>query len=139
MSSVHRERLHSEYYGMSADEKSARLSFLATEYALYTAARRRRDNEAAWDHLERTHIVAQALFGAHIRSHWEMLQFAWHLRDWREVTGQIARLLLAPVGNSLGRLPFGNSGRARISAFSRMEISADLQSDIDQFSGAGRS
>ncbi len=139
MSSVQRERLHSECYGMSADEKSARLSFLATEYALYTAARSRCDNEAAWGHLERAHIVAQVLFWAHIGSHWEMLQFAWHVRDWREVAGQIARLMLAPVGNGLGRLPIGNSGRARISAFSPMPIPDDLRSEIARFSEAGRS
>ena len=66
-----------------------REAFLAAEYALFEEARRRGDRLAAWHHLERAHIVAQPLLGAHLLSHGYMLRYAIEVRDAREVAGQI--------------------------------------------------
>lgn len=103
-----------------------RKAFLATEYALFEEARRRGDRLAAWHHLERAHIVAQPLLVSHLRSHGYMLRFAIEVRDAREVAGQIMRVGLAPIGSLAGKLPVGNTGRSRTSAFAPMPVTPDL-------------
>lgn len=104
-----------------------REAFLAAEYALFGAARRQGDRLAAWHHLERAHIVAQPLLGAHLRSHGYMLRYAIEMRDAREVAGQTLRIGLALIGSLAGKLPVGNTGRARISAFAPMPVTSDLE------------
>lgn len=99
---------------------------IAAEMTHYWAARRAGDHPAAWRALERAHIVAQPYFGFHLSSHGHMLGFAVALGDWREAAGQIFRLTLVPLGSLTGRLPAGNSGRARVSAFKPMTIPPDL-------------
>lgn len=103
-----------------------REAFLAAEYALFEEARRRGDRLAAWHHLERAHIVAQPLLGAHLLSHGYMLRYAIEVRDAREVAGQIMRVGLALIGSLAGKLPVGNTGRSRISAFAPMPVTPDL-------------
>lgn len=115
-----------------ADSKTARIpSFLAEEYRAAEVAAQGGRIDQAWRHLERAHIVAQTRLWPHCRSHWKMLELASRLRDWREAGGQIARLALALLGNLTGRLPTGNSGRANVSAFARMDIPPDLQAILD--------
>ncbi|WP_082545220.1 DUF3703 domain-containing protein [Sphingopyxis sp. Root1497] len=74
------------------------------------------------------HIVAQPWLSLHLWSHWQMLRFAVSLRDWREAAGQIFRLALVPLGTLTGRLPVGNTGRARVSAFRPMPLPPELAS-----------
>jgi Protein of unknown function (DUF3703) len=102
----------------------------ATEIAAYREARTANDEQRAWHHLERAHILGQLRFGLHIRSHLQMLGFAIALKDRREIFGQLVRLALAPLGNLTGRLPIGNTGRADVSAFMPMEIPEELQRQI---------
>lgn len=99
---------------------------IAAEMTHYRAARRAGDHLAAWRTLERAHILAQPYFGFHLSSHGHMLGFAVALGDWREAAGQIFRLALVPLGSLTGRLPAGNSGRARVSAFKPMAVPPDL-------------
>ena len=103
----------------------------AAEVVAYRRARANHDQYSAWQHLQRAHIVGQLKLGLHLRSHWTMLGYALHLRQPREVIGQVARLILAPIGNVTGRLPWGNIGRSNVSAFATMEIPADLQAIIE--------
>lgn len=103
----------------------------ATEVAGYRHARANDDQNAAWHHLERAHILGQLKFGLHLKSHWIMLGYALHLRQPGEVVGQIMRLILVPLGNATGRLPWGNIGRSNVSAFATMELPADLQVIIE--------
>ena len=102
-------------------------ALLAEEYCAASVAENSGRVERAWHHLERAHIVAQTLLWPHCQSHWKMLSFAIRQRDWREASGQIARLALAPLGNLTGWLPIGNTGRSDVSAFARMEIPSDLR------------
>lgn len=111
---------------MTAD-RSERLEFLAREYEAFRRAAHRRDTVASWRHLERVHIVAQPLPFEHVRAHAIMLRHALLVKDMREVGGQILRLGLAVMGNLFGRLPAGNTGRARTSAFAPMAVSSDLE------------
>jgi hypothetical protein len=95
---------------------------LAADIAAYQRARRSGDTSAAWTALERAHNLSQPLLGQHLRVHCLMLGFAVRTGDAREVAGQFARLVLAPLGTLTGRLPWGNTGRSRVSAFRPMPI-----------------
>ena len=106
-------------------------AFLQTEYRDAWNAAHAGKREEAWRHLERAHIVAQALLVPHIYSHWRMLVLAAKTADVREIFGQLMRLALAPIGNLSGRLPIGNTGRSDVSAFQRMDIPADLQAILE--------
>ena len=99
---------------------------IAREMTKYSRSRTVGEHALAWRALERAHIIAQPYFVLHLRSHWNMAGFALSLHDWREVAGQLLRLALVPLGSLTGRLPAGNTGRARISAFSPMPIPPDL-------------
>ena len=89
-------------------------------------ALRRNDFEAAFRHLERAHVLAQRMTGRHTFIHWRMLVAGWRRRDWREVAGQVPRMLASILFSRLW-VPRGNSGRARISAFKPMPVPGDLQ------------
>ena len=83
--------------------------------------------EEGWRLLERAHILGQPRLGPHLRVHWCMLRLALRTLAPREVVGQLLRLSLVVPGTVLGRLPAGNTGRAKVSAFQPMEPEEDLQ------------
>lgn len=101
------------------------------EMAAYLAARSALDWDKAWSALERAHIVSQPYLGPHLASHWTMFRFAIEQHDWREVVGQIFRLMLVPLGSLTGRIPIGNTGRSTVSAFKVMPIPDDLLAKIE--------
>lgn len=101
------------------------------QMADYENARLAGDADSAWQALERAHIISQPYLGPHCENHLAMLGFAVALRDWREVTGQVVRLMLAPLGALTGRIPIGNTGRSNVSAFQPMDIPDDLRRAIN--------
>ena len=103
---------------------------VAVENDAFATAIANNDVKSAWRALERIHIITQIFTGLHIASHLQMLRYAWILRDWKEVIGQLFRLALAPIGNLTGRLPYGNTGRSNVSAFKPMELPLDLRATI---------
>lgn len=84
------------------------------------------DAQAALLSLERAHILGQRLPLAHADAHWLMLRAGWQARDWREVLGQVPRIVAALLFSRLW-VPVGNSGRARVSAFQPMPLSEELK------------
>lgn len=104
---------------------------IAREMAAYRTARYSRHHGAAWRALERVHILSQRNFGAHMRSHFAMLGYAFERRDMREVVGQLLRVALVPLASLTRRPPIGNTGRARVSAFRPMAVPEDLQAILD--------
>lgn len=90
----------------------------------------RGDLDAAYAWLERAHILSQRMPLRHARSHWLMLRAGWRARDWREVAGQLPRILAALLFSRLW-VPLGNSGRARVSAFQPMPLSEELRRLLD--------
>lgn len=86
----------------------------------------RGDLNAAFIWLERAHILSQRMPLRHAWSHWLMLRAGWQGRDWREVMGQLPRILAALLFSRLW-VPVGNNGRARVSAFVPMPLSEELQ------------
>ncbi|WP_372658625.1 DUF3703 domain-containing protein [Hydrogenophaga sp.] len=85
------------------------------------------DTPRRWLLLEAAHVQGQTRIGPHGRVHLHMLALAWETRAWREVAGQVFRLLLVPLGHALGRLPLGNPGSARVSAFQPMALTPEIR------------
>ena len=87
--------------------------------------------EERWSWLMAAHVVGQHQVGLHFDSHRRMLGFARETRDWGEVTGQLLRLSLLPLGHLLGRIPLGNIGRSTVGVTARMEPPEPVQRLID--------
>ena len=122
----HRQR---RWRGLAQTIRARR--FIEQEMALFEKSLTNGDIATAWNALERAHIVSQPYLGPHLSNHQAMLAFAVQQRDWREVTGQIVRLALAPFGAVTGRIPMGNTGRSNVSAFQPMPIPDDLRHAIE--------
>ena len=88
--------------------------------------------DAAFRHLERAHVLGQAITCEHTRVHFLMLKIGWKRKDWREIFGQIFRIIGASTKTSFGIYPTGNTGGANVSPFKRMPISEDLQTILRQ-------
>jgi hypothetical protein len=99
----------------------------AAEREAARAARRHRDARNQWSHLERAHIISQAMAGRHVRTHLAMIRFALRRHDAHEIAGQAFRVLVAAPGSWSGRYPVGNTGGANVSAFEKMPIPDDLR------------
>ena len=82
--------------------------------------------QTAWSHLERAHIIGQAYPYHHSYVHWKMLLFGIHIKDTKEVIGQIPRLLVGGVKSFVGKIPVGNTGGANIPALKPLPISDEL-------------
>lgn len=93
------------------------------------------DAKRAFAALARAHVLGQQDFVLHVRVHRQLLRVGWAAGDRREVTGQLMRIALVPVGHLFGRLPVGNTGRANVSAFKPMPIPPDLQRLIEERNG----
>ena len=96
------------------------------ELSAAEAARDRHDDAEEWRHLERAHVLSQAMAGAHVKTHLAMLRCAFRRRDGHEVAGQLFRLVVAAPGSWTGRYPVGNTGGSDVSAFREMPIPDDL-------------
>ena len=88
------------------------------------------DSAAAFRHLERAHVLGQSVTIEHTRVHWLMMKQAWKSRDWREIFGQMFRVVGASTKTPLGIYPTGNTGGANVSPFKPMPIPDDLQKII---------
>jgi hypothetical protein len=108
-------------------QRTAWRARLDEELGAYRAARERGDAPGQWYSLERAHILSQIELGPHLQVHRLMLGLAIRLGDGREIIGQAVRLALAPLGSLSGRIPWGNTGRSTVSAFTPMPIPADLR------------
>lgn len=86
-----------------------------------------RDHRASWRHLERAHILGQQWPRPHTAVHWKMLGFGIRLKNWREILGQLPRLLTGGVKSFIGHIPVGNTGGADVPPLRPMEIPEDLQ------------
>lgn len=99
---------------------------LAQAFAEGRRALERNDTDAAYAWLERAHILSQRMPLRHAGSHWLMLRAGWQARDWREVAGQLPRILAALLFSRIW-VPLGNTGRAQVSAFQPMPLSDELK------------
>jgi len=102
---------------LKAYEEELSLASLALRFGNYAAC---------FAHLERAHVLAQRLTLRHTHVHWLMLVAAWRQRDYREVTGQLPRMVASMLFSRLW-IPVGNTGRSRVSAFKPMPVPEDLR------------
>lgn len=113
-----------------SDSASRWASFDAQRYARVMAAYRLappQDLAQRWLLLEAAHVVGQTRLVPHTRVHLLMLSLGWETRNWAELAGQVLRLCLVPLGHWLGRLPLGNPGSARVSAFAAQPVSPEIR------------
>ena len=91
----------------------------------------------AWRHLERAHILGQLWPREHNYVHWLMLKFGIHIKDKKEIVGQIPRLLIGGVKSFVGRVPVGNTGGANVPPLRPMEIPNDLALLLSKYKDIG--
>lgn len=111
------------YWSMPEGLRSAYLNEL-TQYSQYLNLN---DLQKAWRHLERAHIIGQPWAIEHTEVHWIMLRFGIKIKNWREIFGQIPRLLVGGVKSFVGKIPVGNTGGADVPPLRPMEIPDDLK------------
>lgn len=102
------------------------LKAYGAEVSLARLALRCSNYGVCFAHLERAHVLAQRMTGRHTYVHWLMLVAAARRRDYREVLGQLPRMLASALFSRLW-VPRGNTGRARISALKPMPVPEDLR------------
>jgi hypothetical protein len=89
------------------------------------------DAPAAFECLERAHVLGQPSTRLHTTVHWLMLRWAIRQRDVRELVGQVFRIVAAATKTAFGWLPHGNTGGTHVSAFRPMPVAPELQRVID--------
>ena len=72
--------------------------------------------------LEQEHLAVQPNAWPHLCVHGKMLLLAFKFRDWKEVSGQILRLILAGPGSLLGKAPPGNLGNTKMGIFESQKV-----------------
>ncbi|MEX1993079.1 MAG: DUF3703 domain-containing protein [Steroidobacteraceae bacterium] len=102
-----------------------RLAYEA-EWRAAAAAIASGDAERGFAHLSRAHIVSQRDTARHVCVHWRMLKLGASAGDWREVSGQLSRIVAASLFSRIW-VPAGNTGRANVSAMRPMSLPEDLR------------
>lgn len=83
--------------------------------------------QTAWHRLERAHVLGQAWAVEHSEVHWMMFIFGLRIKNWREVVGQLPRLIFGGVKSFVGKIPVGNTGGANVPPLRPMEIPDDMK------------
>lgn len=105
--------------------------FYQTELTKAAAASQKGHYMISWRHLERAHILGQPYPLQHTTVHWKMLLFGIKLKNWKEVIGQIPRLLIGGIKSFVGNIPVGNTGGSNVPPLQPMEIAKDLAEIIN--------
>lgn len=71
----------------------------------------------ALSYLEEAHILSQSKAWPHFQVHWKMFLLALRHTEFKEVLGQIPRIILAIPGSLLGLAPRGNVGSTKMGIF----------------------
>lgn len=98
----------------------------ATELSLAQTALQNRDYSKCFYHLERAHILGQRSTVKHTYAHWLMFRAGLQQRDFKEMLGQVPRMLASLIFSRVW-VPPGNTGRSRVPAMKAMPIPEDLR------------
>ena len=90
------------------------------------------DIAAAFEYLERAHVLGQSITYQHARIHWRMLKIGWKRKDAREIFGQLVRIVGASTKTHFGIYPKGNTGGSDVWFFRPMPIAEDLKQILDK-------
>ncbi|GAC29802.1 DUF3703 domain-containing protein [Brumicola pallidula] len=80
--------------------------------------------------LEDAHVIGQQSTYFHSLVHLKMLRHGLAMRNYKEVTGQLCRLIGAFTKTAIGLIPTGNTGGANVNPFRPMPISAQNKETI---------
>lgn len=103
------------------------------ELGFYKIAIDKSNYSVAWKHLENAHILGQSYPKEHTAVHWLMLKFGFRIKNFREIAGQIPRLIFGGVKSFVGTIPVGNTGGANVSALKPMEIPEHLKQILNKY------
>ena len=96
------------------------------ELQLAKKALRNAAYEVSFYHLENAHILGQRHWYRHTLSHCYMLHFGIRTANYKEIKGQILRILAALLITPIW-VPKGNTGGSNISATQPLPIRSELQ------------
>ncbi len=80
------------------------------------------DNQKQFMHLENAHVLGQTSMYWHTYVHWQMLKWGVKNKSYKEVLGQVFRIIGAITKTPFGLLPKGNTGGANVSPFKPMPL-----------------
>ena len=82
-------------------------------------------------HLERAHILGQRYIIPHTKSHWWMLKVGIKKRNFKEVFGQVTRIIASVIFSRIW-VPLGNTGGANVNPMKPMSIPEDLKKVLSE-------
>jgi hypothetical protein len=106
--------------------------FYQSELNAYALEMERGNLQAAWNHLERAHIIGQRYPYAHSYVHWKMLLFGFKIKSIKEIGGQIPRLFVGGVKSFVGKVPVGNPGGSNVPPLKPFPIEKELLEIFEQ-------
>ncbi|MGB0937060.1 MAG: DUF3703 domain-containing protein [Colwellia sp.] len=89
------------------------------------------DYSQSFYHLERAHILGQSFVIPHATTHWWMLKIGIKTKCYREISGQIMRIIASIIFSKIW-VPLGNPGGANVSPIKPMPIPNDLKKILDR-------
>lgn len=98
----------------------------------YQLALAQGEHEKAFSILEDAHVIGQQSTYYHCLVHYRMLRHGLRYRDFKEVFGQVVRLVGAFTKTAIGLVPTGNTGGANISPFKRLPVSKANQAILNE-------
>ena len=117
--------------GVHTKMPQALKTFYRNELTEYCKNLEKKYFQVSWRHLERAHILGQPYPFEHTSVHWKMLCFGIQVKNFKEVLGQITRLLVGGVKSFVGHIPIGNTGGANVPPLKPKEIPEDLAAIIN--------
>ena len=106
--------------------------FFLEELKEYKSEMQKDNLHKAWQHLEKAHVIGQAYPYEHSYVHWKMLLFGIHIKNGKEILGQIPRLVFGGVKSFVGTIPVGNTGGANVPPLRPLPISKEIQSIFEK-------
>ncbi|AEP31702.1 hypothetical protein GNIT_3608 [Glaciecola nitratireducens FR1064] len=111
--------------------------FIKQKMNQYELALAQGEHKKAFSMLEDAHVIGQRSTYFHCLVHYKMLRHGLRYRDFREVFGQVVRLVGAFTKTAIGLVPIGNTGGANVSPFKRLPVSKANQEVLDEIEGVG--
>ena len=104
--------------------------YVEAELNLALVAKQNGDFSQSFSHLENAHVIGQESTYLHVKVH--LVMFCWALKqnDFRELLGQIFRVVGAATKTAVGFIPSGNTGGSNVNPFKVMAIKPELQKYI---------
>ena len=94
--------------------------------------------DQAFRHLERAHVLGQSSTMQHVRTHWHMFLWGIRSKSYREVLGQVFRMVGAATKTAIGLVPLGNTGGSNVSPFKPLPVPQDLATILALFNPPSR-